>query len=91
MDYIIVGIHRILDKILEIYIYIIVTRAIISWVSIDPHKPIVSILIRITEPVLRPIRKLISPSLLGVDFSAMIVILIILFLRYDILPLLFNW
>lgn len=70
----------ILDVALNLYMWIIVIRALISWVNPDPYNPIVQILYRITEPVLYPIRKRLPFG--QIDFSPIIVILIILFLQY---------
>ena len=58
-----------------IYIYIIIARALISWVSPDPYNPVVRFLYRATEPVLRPVRERLPTSQMGIDFSPMIVIL----------------
>jgi len=66
---------------LTVYIWIIVIRALISWVSPDPYNPIVRFLYRITEPVLRPVRRILPISGMGIDFSPLIVILIIYVLR----------
>ena len=67
---------------LQIYIYIIVARALISWVNPDPYNPIVRFLYRATEPVLRPVREMLPMSQMGIDFSPMIVILgLILLMR----------
>lgn len=71
----------ILDILLTIYMWIIIIRALISWVNPDPYNPIVRILYSLTEPVLSPIRRVIGFRV-GIDFSPMIVILLILFLRY---------
>jgi len=63
------------------YIWIIIARAIISWVSPDPYNPIARFLYRVTEPVLRPVRDRLPTSQMGLDFSPMIVILVLYFLR----------
>ena len=63
--------------VLNIYIWILVARAIISWVSPDPSNPIVRFLYRVTEPVLRPVRNALPLQGLGLDLSPMIVLLII--------------
>jgi YggT family protein len=54
---------------------------IISWVSPDPNNPIVRFLYRATEPVLRPVRRIIPIGGIGIDFSPLIVIIAIYFLR----------
>ncbi len=74
---------------LDIYSWIIIAAALISWVSPDPYNPIVQFLRRATEPVLRPIRRLLSPYQAGLDFSPLVAILIIQFVERVILPWLF--
>jgi YggT family protein len=69
-----------------IYIYIIIARAIISWVSPDPYNPIVRFLYRVTEPVLRPVRERLPISQMGIDFSPMIVILGLYVLKEYVIP-----
>jgi YggT family protein len=64
-----------------IYMWIVIIAALISWVNPDPHNPIVRFLHAVTEPVLRPIRRMIGYGL-GIDFSPMVVILGILFVKY---------
>ena len=70
----------IIGYILSIYIWIIIIRALLSWVNPDPHNPIVQILYRVTEPVLAPIRYRM-PDIGGMDLSPIIVLLIIYFLQ----------
>jgi YggT family protein len=62
--------------------WIIIIRSLISWVNPDPYNKIVIFLYRITEPVLGPIRRIIPRHGLPIDFSPLIVLLIILFLQY---------
>ncbi|HAS17772.1 MAG: hypothetical protein A2Y48_09595 [Nitrospirae bacterium RIFCSPLOW2_12_42_9] len=75
------AIAEIIDIILRIYMFIIIGRALISWVNPDPYNPIVRFLYKITEPVLNPIRRLIPSGKIGIDLSPMIAILIIFFLQ----------
>jgi len=62
--------------------WIIIIRAMITWVNPDPYNQIVIFLHRITEPVLRPIRSKLPFNSMGIDFSPFIVVLIIIFLQY---------
>jgi YggT family protein len=71
--------------VLELYIYVVVARALISWVNPDPWNPIVQFLDRVTEPALAPIRRLIGWRL-GIDFSPFVLILILIFLQKFIVP-----
>jgi YggT family protein len=66
---------------LSLYMWIIIGRAIISWVSPDPYNPIVRFLNSVTEPVLYPIRRRLPLNLGGIDFSPILVILAIIFLQ----------
>ena len=71
----------ILDIALEIYKWIILVRVLLSWVNPDPYNPIVQVLHSITEPVLVRVRQLMPMSGLGIDFSPIIVFLVIIFLQ----------
>ena len=69
----------IVSIVLTIMYWLILIRALISWVNPDPLNPIVQFLMRVTEPVLEPIRRLLPP--LPIDISPIIVFFIILFLQ----------
>lgn len=71
---------NLLHLLLQAYFWIIVARAVLSWVSPDPFNPIVRFLYRVTEPVLRPIRHRLPTLSMGIDLSPMVVILAIFFL-----------
>lgn len=60
---------------ITVYIWIIIIRALISWVNPDPFNPIVRFLYRATEPVLRPIRRKLPTYQIGLDLSPLLVIL----------------
>ncbi len=87
---VILGIAEVLHWILWAYMWVIIIRALISWVNPDPYNPIVQFLVRITEPVLRPIRKLVPPYKLGIDFSPLIAVLIIMFLQTALINTLYR-
>lgn len=72
---------NLVNLVLEAYFWIIIAGAVLSWVSPDPSNPIVRFLRRITEPVLRPIRRRL-PTGMGLDFSPMVVLLAIYFLKW---------
>lgn len=75
------AIAEIIDIVLSLYMYIIIARALISWVNPDPYNAIVQFLYRITEPALNPLRRLVPPYKIGIDLSPMIAILLIIFLK----------
>ena len=68
--------------ILSIIQWLVIIAAIISWVNPDPRNPIVQFLYRTTEPILRPFRKILPPRRTGgIDFSPILVILAIIFIK----------
>jgi len=76
-----VAVARILDITLTLYMWIIIGRAVISWVNPDPYNPIVRFLHSVTDPVLTPIRRRLPLFFGGIDFSPILVILAIIFLQ----------
>ena len=82
----IAAVAHIIDIALTIYLWIIVIRAILSWVNPDPYNPVVRFLTQVTEPVLAPVRRLIPLRGMGIDLSPMIVLLVILFLQHFLVP-----
>jgi len=69
-----------LDLILTLYMYIVVARALVSWVNPDPRNPIVRFLYNATEPLLYRVRRVV-PYMGGIDFSPLVVIVGIYFLK----------
>ena len=77
----IIAVAKVVDTLLELYKWIIIVAALITWVNPDPYNPIIKFLRSVTEPVFRPIRKLIGYRLGPIDISPLIVILVIIFLQ----------
>jgi len=92
-----VALFQLIDTVINIYIWLLIIWAVLSWLVafnvVNTSNRFVYLLgdflNRITEPALRPIRRLM-PDLGGIDISPMILILLLIFLRnllfYDILP-----
>ncbi len=75
------AVAEILYWVLTAYMWIIIIAAVISWVNPDPYNPVVRFLYAVTEPVLKPIRRIIRLRN-GIDLSPAVVILCILFVKY---------
>ena len=80
---VLLGAATVLDYVLWLYMWIIIARALISWVNPDPWNPIVQFLDHATEPVLAPIRRWMGWRM-GIDLSPIIAILILTFLQFAV-------
>lgn len=76
----------IIDFLLTAYMWVIIGRAVISWVNADPYNPIVRFLYEITEPLLGRIRRYLPVSMGGLDLSPVILIVVIMFLQSFLVP-----
>jgi YggT family protein len=77
----ILQVAQLIHYVLTAYMYIIIGRAVISWVSADPYNPIVRFLYDATEPVLSRIRRFLPINFGGLDFSPVIAIVVVIFLQ----------
>jgi YggT family protein len=80
------AVAKLLNFVLSAYVWIVIGRAVISWVSADPYNPVVRFLVQATEPLLVRIRRMLPVSFGGFDLSPMILILIIVFLQSFLVP-----
>ena len=84
------AVARILDIALSAYMWILIIRAVLSWVNPDPYNPIVRGLYAITEPVLSWLRRRLPLMAGSIDFSPLVVIFVIYFLRAFLVRTLFD-
>jgi YggT family protein len=71
----------VLDWGLSLFMWIIIARAVLSWVNPDPYNAIVRFITNVTEPVLYQIRRRIPFNMGGLDISPIIAIMIVIFLQ----------
>jgi YggT family protein len=71
----------VLQLILWLYMWIVIARAVISWVNPDPYNPIVRFLYNATEPLLYRVRRILPVFAGGLDLSPLIVLVAIYFLQ----------
>jgi len=81
VGYFLLAVANVLNFVLLFFMWIVIARAILSWVNPDPYNPIVRFIHNVTEPVLYQVRKKIPINFGGIDFSPIIVILVVYFLR----------
>lgn len=85
------AVAQILDILLTIVYWLVLVRALISWVNPDPYNPIVQFLNKTTEPILAPIRRLLPLGFrLGIDISPIIAFFLIMFLKSFLVRSLFD-
>lgn len=78
----IAALANVIDVVLTIFYWLILVRALVSWVNPDPYNPIVQFLHTTTEPILAPIRRILPPNFrFGIDISPIIAFLAIIFLK----------
>jgi len=75
------AVAELLNWLLWAYMWVIIIRALLSWVNPDPWNPIVQFLVRVTEPVLAPLRRRLPTWQWGIDFSPLVAILAIIFIQ----------
>lgn len=78
---ILVAISKVLNVVLTFLWIIILIRAILSWVNPDPYNPIVRFIYNVTEPILYQVRKRLPFHFGGMDFSPLIVFLVIILIQ----------
>ncbi|CDG90275.1 YggT family protein [Xenorhabdus bovienii] len=86
-----VGLIELLTAAGKLIFWLVIARALLSWIS-QGRNPVDYVLIQLTEPLMSPIRRII-PAMGGIDFSAMIVILVLYALnalRYDVMAWLIS-
>jgi len=88
VDHFFSALAYVVNIVLNTYMWIIIVRALLSWVNPDPYNPIVQFIYLITEPVLRPIRNALPTHQIGLDLSPMVAILAIYFLQMFLVPVL---
>ncbi|MEW6352058.1 MAG: YggT family protein [Thermodesulfobacteriota bacterium] len=76
----------VLAVVLEIYMLIVIVAAVLSWITVDPYNPGVRFLRGVTDPAFRLVRRLLPLPQTGIDFSPIIVILVIYFLQRFLVP-----
>ena len=78
------------DGLLTVYKYILIAAALVSWVNPDPYNPIVNFLYRVTEPILKRIRK-IMPDTGAFDLSPLVAFALIYILQIVVLNTIYQY
>jgi len=86
----IIAFAQLLNLLIQLYIYIIIGRALISWVNPDPSNPIVRFLYSATEPVFYQIRRLLPLVFSGIDLTPIVLLLFLFFIQRIVLSGLYQ-
>ena len=80
---------ELLGLLLNVFLFAILIQVIVSWINPGAYNPAVSLLYSLTEPVLRPFRRLIPP-LSGLDLSPLVALIAIQLTKMLLLPPLYQ-
>ncbi len=86
----IIALAVVINAILGIYWWMVIGAAILTWVNPDPYNPIVRFLRGVTEPVYFRIRRVLPLFFGGIDFTPILVLLLIQFLQVFLVPTLYQ-
>ena len=76
-----IGLGRVLGMLLNLYMWVVIARAVLSWVRPDPYNPIVRFVNNLVDPVTYRISRILPTRVGMVDISPIILIAIIWFLQ----------
>ena len=87
------GVATVLSGLLTIYWWILIARAVISWVNADPRNPIVAFLHAATDPPIRLIRRRLPTNLryFPLDIAFLVLFGLVVFAQYGLVPMLFDY
>ncbi len=88
-----IGLAAVLDFVLLVYMWILIARAVISWVSADPRNPIVRFLYSVTEPPTRMIRRRLPTGLrhFPLDVAFLVLFALVIFVRFGLVQSLADY
>ena len=85
-----IALAQVVDYLLWAYMWIVVARAVISWVNPDPYNPIVRFLHSVTDPLFYRLRRILPLYAGGIDFSPIVVFIAIIFLQRFLVQSLYD-
>ncbi|MFH1653098.1 MAG: YggT family protein [Pseudomonadota bacterium] len=93
LAYLIIALSKVIGLIINIYTFIVIIAALISWVSPDPHNPIVKLVYGLTWPVFARIRRFLPEPLrrLPIDISPIIVLILLVLIDTIVVGMLYNY
>jgi len=77
---------RVLEELLNVYFWVVIIAALLTWIEPNPYNPIVRFLYSVTEPVFDWVREHLPVFFGGIDFSPLVVIIAIQFVQVWLIP-----
>ena len=92
ISYLILALAKILHLLINLYTFVVAISVLLSWVSPDPHNPVVRTLRQLTEPIFYKVRRFMPRALFrtGIDFTPMIVLFVLIMLDTVAVQLLYD-
>ncbi|MEA2111165.1 MAG: YggT family protein [Campylobacterota bacterium] len=75
MSGVVLGLGGLVHSLINVYIWVVIIAALLSWVRPDPNNPIVQVLYRLTEPAYKLVNRYIPTTFNGVDLTPLIIII----------------
>jgi len=79
-----------IDGLYQVIWWLVIARCVVSWLPINPHNSVVRFIYEVTEPLLSPFRKLLPSGLLGLDFSPILLLVVLGLARRILITLLLG-
>ena len=90
LSYLLVKLVQLLSFLLSLYIWVVVIRALLSWVRPDPYHPVVRFICNLVDPVTYRISQIIPTRFGMVDLSPLLLIIIVQLIRSYLIPVLIS-
>lgn len=79
------SIPALVELVIDIFLFAILIRVILSWVNPDPYNPAMALLGRLTDPIMVPAQRLLPP-ISGIDLSPMLVMVGLVLIQMLLVP-----
>jgi YggT family protein len=87
---VLVGVGQVLSMLLEVYMWIVIIRAVLSWVRPDPYNPIVRFIYGLVDPVTHRLSRFFPTRVGMVDISPIILIIAIYVMKLVVVRIIID-
>ncbi|PLX72613.1 MAG: YggT family protein [Desulfuromonas sp.] len=90
MQILLSALYQVVNLVIQLYIFIVIARALVSWVNPDPYNPIVRFLHNATDPVLQRIRRILPLQFSGIDLTPIVLLIALSVLQQVLLQMIVS-